>query len=230
MTRIFLLIFALPFLHVSACMGILWWIATHPWGVGEWAFHFVFIAVALGWMIVGLSICYGSGWQSGRRWLWHYRFAIFFSILIACSIVAEFAYIAVMRHAGFSEYAAIRAGGGMAFLVIVLPCAILVTIDRFMGRRSRLSHGERQIRDLVRETYMGNITGEQIVRQGRDAMFSVKLKNEKVEELRINISSLWRKHKEGASLVALKTAMRFDDLTPSADPPPPAGPPADRVE
>lgn len=84
----------------------------------------------------------------------------------------------------------------------------------FVKRRpspAQLAPGEAEIRDLVREVYAGNIVSERIERNGSDAVLVAELQNEKLKELKINLSSLARKHEqEGLSLPAIKVGLRFD--------------------
>lgn len=59
--------------------------------------------------------------------------------------------------------------------------------------------------------YNGPILRERIERNGSDAVLVAELQNEKVKELKINLSSLTRKHEEdGLSLPVLKMSLRFD--------------------
>src|SRR5205085_1763248 len=77
----------------------------------------------------------------------------------------------------------------------------------------RLTTDEKAILNLVREAYGANITHEKLLKNGPDVNLAIQLKNERIEELNVNLSSLARKHREGASLVAIKASLRFDDAT-----------------
>ena len=102
----------------------------------------------------------------------------------------------------------------IAIALIVLLAVIAVVFLIFAKRRTpnaELSQGETKIRDLVREVYASNILSERVERSGSDAMLVARLQNEKVEELKINLSSLARKHEqEGISLPVIKMSMRFE--------------------
>jgi len=102
----------------------------------------------------------------------------------------------------------------IAIIVLVAVAGIAWTmIGHVRSGVRRLSRDESAIRNLVREAYGANITSEKLIKNGPDVNFAVQLKNEKIEELNVNLSSLARKHREGASLVAIKTSLRFDDAT-----------------
>lgn len=81
--------------------------------------------------------------------------------------------------------------------------------QRFFNR-SRLSPGEKRIRLLVREIYGEYITRERVVRQAKDAILNIDLKDKPLKHMSINLSSLARKHSDGASLAALKTVIQLD--------------------
>jgi len=100
----------------------------------------------------------------------------------------------------------------IAIIVVVLVVAVVAVI---VGKRrvhtAELTPGETKIRDLVREVYAGNIVSERVERSGSDAVLVAELQNEKLKELKINLSSLARKHEqEGLSLPVIKMSLRFD--------------------
>jgi hypothetical protein len=98
-------------------------------------------------------------------------------------------------------------------LVLVVTAAIWLALKQRRATHSaqrQLTTDEIEIRNLVREAYGANILSEQIVPQGRDVALVVKLQNEKLEDLKVNLSSMARHHREGASLAALKASLRFD--------------------
>jgi len=99
----------------------------------------------------------------------------------------------------------------IAVIVIVAIVAIALIVLRQRRRATtELTPNEAKIRDLVREVYASKIVSEAIVRNGSDAVLTVVLHDEKMKSLQVNLSSLARKHEEGASLPALKTSLRFD--------------------
>jgi biopolymer transport protein ExbB/TolQ len=102
----------------------------------------------------------------------------------------------------------------MSLILIAVLIAAILVLYRFASRgraaNRELAAGETEIRDIVREVYGNNITNEQMLQSGSDKVLVVTLQNEKLKELRINLSSLARKRKEGGSLQALKASLRFD--------------------
>ena len=96
-------------------------------------------------------------------------------------------------------------------VVVVVVAVIAVTVAKLRLSAAALTDGETKIRDLVREVYGGNIVGERVERDGPDAVLVAELRNEKLRELRINLSSLARKHEqEGLSLPVIKMSLRYD--------------------
>jgi hypothetical protein len=94
-------------------------------------------------------------------------------------------------------------------VVVVAVVAVIVAKRRQPG--AELTPSETKIRDLVREVYAGNIVSERLERNGSDAVLVAELQNEKLKELKINLSSLARKHEqEGLSLPVIKMSLRFD--------------------
>jgi hypothetical protein len=73
-----------------------------------------------------------------------------------------------------------------------------------------LSQGELEIVLLVREVYGPSIVSERIVPQGPDTGLIVKLQNEKLQQLRVNLSKLAKQRKKGTSRKAVKAGFRFD--------------------
>jgi hypothetical protein len=73
-----------------------------------------------------------------------------------------------------------------------------------------LSPGELEILLLVREVYGANIVSERIVPQGPDTGLIVKLQNEKLQQLRVNLSKLAKQRRKGASRKTVKEGFRFD--------------------
>jgi hypothetical protein len=73
-----------------------------------------------------------------------------------------------------------------------------------------LTPGELEMLRLVRETYGANIISERVVTQARDTGVIVKLRNEKLQQLRVNLTDMARQRKKGTSLRSLKAKLRFD--------------------
>src|SRR4051794_3898951 len=95
--------------------------------------------------------------------------------------------------------------------VLVVVAAVAVIVAKRRASTAELTPGETKIRDLVREVYAGNIVSERVERNGPDAVLVAELQNEKLKELKINLSSLARKHEqEGLSLPVIKMSLRFD--------------------
>lgn len=94
-----------------------------------------------------------------------------------------------------------------------IACAITLAVGwrlfRPLRTRVWLTPNERKMRDLVRELYGRNIVGERLSRSGRNRVLIVQLQNESLEQLQVNLTSLAKKHRQGASLAALKTTLRF---------------------
>jgi hypothetical protein len=97
----------------------------------------------------------------------------------------------------------------LAIGAVVIVIAVVAAMRARRNASTRLTAGEEEIRGLVHEVYGQHITSEQVARQGNDAILKVDLRDESLKNLSINLTSLARKHAEGASLPALKTAMRF---------------------
>src|SRR3954451_11654969 len=96
-------------------------------------------------------------------------------------------------------------------VILVVVAVVAVIIAKRRASTAELTPGEVQIRDLVREVYAGNIVSERVERNGSDAVLVAELQNEKLKELKINMSSLARKHEqEGLSLPVIKMGLRFD--------------------
>jgi hypothetical protein len=96
-------------------------------------------------------------------------------------------------------------------VVLIVVAVVTVVVARRRTSAAGLTPGETKIRDLVREVYAGNIVNERVERNGSDAMLVAELQNEKLKELKINLSSLARKHEqEGLSLPVIKMSLRFD--------------------
>jgi hypothetical protein len=72
-----------------------------------------------------------------------YRFVIFWALLIVFSTGVEVLSVAIMRHAGYSEYDVQMTGRGLGLLVIVLPITILVIAARIIRRRREKKNGQR---------------------------------------------------------------------------------------
>ena len=98
----------------------------------------------------------------------------------------------------------------IAIIVVVVLAITLIVLFQRRKPTAELTDNEAKVRDLVRQVYGTNILGEQIVRNGSDAVLVVELQNEKLKQLQINLSSLARKHEEGVSLAVLKASLRFD--------------------
>jgi hypothetical protein len=100
----------------------------------------------------------------------------------------------------------------VAIVVIVVVLAVVaVIVAKRRQSAAELTPSETKIRDLVREVYAGNIVSERVERNGCDAVLVAELQNEKLKELKINLSSLARKHEqEGLSLPVIKMSLRFD--------------------
>jgi hypothetical protein len=96
----------------------------------------------------------------------------------------------------------------VALVVIVL----LITIF-LRGRGSaqrKLSTDEETIRRLIHETYGDKITAESITYKDGDALMTITLRDDKLENLDVNISSLARKHRDqGVSLPVIKKSLEF---------------------
>jgi hypothetical protein len=73
-----------------------------------------------------------------------------------------------------------------------------------------LSLEEFEILKLVREVYGANIVSERIVIQAMDAALVVKLRNEKLRQLKVNLSKMAQNRKKGESRASLKASLRFD--------------------
>lgn len=96
-------------------------------------------------------------------------------------------------------------------VVLVALALVAVIVTKRRTSTAQLTPTETKIRDLVREAYAGNIVSERIERNGSDAVLVAELQNEKLKELKINLSSLARKHEqEGLSLPVIKMGLRFD--------------------
>lgn len=96
-------------------------------------------------------------------------------------------------------------------VVLLIVAVVAVIVAKRQASTVELTPGETKIRDLVREVYAGNIVSERVERNGSDAVLIVELRNEKLKELKINLSSLARKHEqEGLSLPVIKLSLRFD--------------------
>lgn len=96
-------------------------------------------------------------------------------------------------------------------IVLFVVAVVAVIVAKPRPSTADLSPGETKIRDLVREVYAGNIVSERVERTGSDAVLVAELRNEKLKELKINLSSLARKHEqEGLSLPVIKMSLRFD--------------------
>jgi hypothetical protein len=96
-------------------------------------------------------------------------------------------------------------------VVLVVVAVVVVLIAKRRSPGAELTPTETKIRDLVREVYAGNIVSERVERNGSDAVLVAELQNEKLKELKINLSSLARKHEqEGLSLPVIKMSLRFD--------------------
>lgn len=96
-------------------------------------------------------------------------------------------------------------------VVIVVVAVAVVLIAKRRGPGAELTSTETKIRDLVREVYADNIVSERVERSGSDAVLVAQLQNEKLKELKINLSSLARKHEqEGLSFPVIKMSLRFD--------------------
>jgi len=100
----------------------------------------------------------------------------------------------------------------IAIIVVVVVVAIVAVIAaKRRTAAAELTPSETKIRDLVREVYAGNIVSERVERSGSDAVLVAQLQNEKLKELKINLSSLARKHEqEGLTLAVIKMSLRFD--------------------
>ena len=102
----------------------------------------------------------------------------------------------------------------IAIAIIVVLVVVAVAVVRIAKSRApgaELTPTETKIRDLVREVYVGNIVSEHVERNGSDAVLVAELHNEKLKELKINLSSLARKHEqEGLSFPVIKMSLRFD--------------------
>lgn len=100
----------------------------------------------------------------------------------------------------------------IAIIVVLVVVAVAVAvIAKRRGPGAELTPTETKIRDLVREVYAGNVVSERVERSGSDAVLVAELQNEKLKELKINLSSLARKHEqEGLSLPIIKMSLRFD--------------------
>src|SRR5688572_6636196 len=97
----------------------------------------------------------------------------------------------------------------IVLLVVVAVAALIIARRRAPAAELRAS--ETKLRDLVREVYAANIVSERVERNGADAVLVAELQNEKLRELKINLSSLARKHeREGLSLPVIKMSLRFD--------------------
>jgi len=95
--------------------------------------------------------------------------------------------------------------------VLAVVAVIAVILAKRRATAAELTAGETKIRDLVREVYTGNIVSERIERHGSDAVLVAELQNVKLKELKINLSSLARKHEqEGLSIPVIKMGLRFD--------------------
>ncbi|HEY7090442.1 MAG TPA: hypothetical protein VH518_20260 [Tepidisphaeraceae bacterium] len=95
--------------------------------------------------------------------------------------------------------------------VVTLAALVVVIVQKRKSVDVELTSGELKIREVVREVYAGNIVAERIERRASDAVLIAELRNEKLKELTINLSSLARKcEKEGLSVPAQKAALRFD--------------------
>jgi flagellar basal body-associated protein FliL len=98
----------------------------------------------------------------------------------------------------------------VTIIVVVIVAIALIVIVQRRKPTTQLTQNEATIRDLVREVYATKIVTERVTRDGADAVLVVEVQNEKLKQLQINLSSLARKHEEGASLAALKASLRFD--------------------
>jgi hypothetical protein len=94
---------------------------------------------------------------------------------------------------------------------------LLVAVVWFMVNRRGQASGEvtltpqeEQIRTVVREVYGENIVRESLRRQSGDAILALELREEKLDNAEVNLSSLARKHEEGTSLVLIKAFIRRD--------------------
>ena len=98
----------------------------------------------------------------------------------------------------------------VAFIVIAIVLFALMSMLQRRKKADGLTAGESTIRDLVRDVYAGKVMSEQVERVDSDAILTVQLRDEKNDKLIANLSSLARKHEEGASLPALRTSLKFD--------------------
>src|SRR5262249_1187238 len=116
----------------------------------------------------------------------------------------------------FSRIARGRTGSMKIMLgVIALGLAIVaIILLRQQGPRvQELTPDERSIRDLVHEVYGPNIVSERVTYSVDEAALKIRLRDEKVSSLEINLSQLARKHREeGLTLAVIRTGLRFDDL------------------
>lgn len=96
-------------------------------------------------------------------------------------------------------------------VVVVVVAVVAVNAAKRRIAAAKLTPSENKIRDLVREVYAGNIVSERVERSGSDTVLVTQLQNEKVKELRINLSSLARKHEqEGLTFPVIKMSLRID--------------------
>ena len=96
-------------------------------------------------------------------------------------------------------------------IVVVVLAVVAVILARRRASSVELTPAETKIRDLVREVYADNIVNERVERSGPDAVLVAELQNEKLKELKINLSSLARKHEQdGLSLPVIKMSLRFN--------------------
>src|SRR5207249_9741882 len=72
-----------------------------------------------------------------------------------------------------------------------------------------LTAGESRMLELVREIYAGNIVSERLERSTPDMLLILELRNEKLKELTVNLSSLARKHEDGVSIPVLKASLQI---------------------
>jgi hypothetical protein len=85
------------------------------------------------------------------------------------------------------------------------------TVVRRGPKGRELTTDEKMIRGLVREVYGENIVGETLATKGGDSVLTIRLKNENLATLEINLSSLARKHRdEGLSLAVIKMGLRVE--------------------
>ena len=96
-------------------------------------------------------------------------------------------------------------------LTIVIVAALVAVFlrGRHPGPRD-LTPDEVKIRDLVREVYSDKIVAEKVTIRAGDAILAVRLNDEKVTSLDINLSCLACKHRdEGLSLPVIKLGLKF---------------------